>query len=301
MSGNWKDELTKKTALAEQALQALLPEENTKPAVIHQAMRYSVFAGGKRLRPVLAMSACEAVGGSISAVLPAACALELIHTYSLIHDDLPALDDDDFRRGRLTNHKVYGEAIAILAGDALLTLAFEVLADFRRSGGPESIPSEQRLLIIREIAQAAGSLGMVGGQVADMQASDREITPEDLHYIHSQKTGALCRAAVRAGAIVGGADANRLAALTLYAEKFGLAFQITDDILDIEGDPAKTGKPVGSDTKNQKATFPAVYGLERSKALAGEAVSQAIDALSGFDARADLLRKLVGELLNREK
>ncbi|HEX3031152.1 MAG TPA: farnesyl diphosphate synthase [Bacillota bacterium] len=298
MTWDWKQAMDQKIKLVDEALNSFLPGEQVAPASVHQAMRYSVFAGGKRLRPVLVMAAAEAVGGSEKAVLPAACALELIHTYSLIHDALPAMDNDDFRRGRPTNHKVYGEATAILAGDALLTQAFEVLATVDEAAGqtPAAV-----LRVCREVAQAAGSLGMVGGQVADMEAENQPATPDLLQFIHSHKTGALCRAAVRAGAILAGADQSQLDRLTDYAEKLGLAFQITDDILDIEGDPEKIGKDVGSDQRNQKATFPAIYGLAESKRLAEETVAGALEALNCFGSEADLLRAIVNYVLTRDR
>lgn len=297
MTWNWKEKLNRKIRLADEALDKYLPAESTMPPTVHKAMRYSIFAGGKRLRPILVMAAAEAVGGRDEDVLPAACALEMIHTYSLIHDDLPAMDNDDFRRGRPTNHKVFGEAMAILAGDGLLTAAFEVLA---QQASVTRVAPEQVLKVIREVAVAAGTLGMIGGQVADMEGMNRQVSPELLNYIHTHKTGALCRAAVRSGAILGGANSEQLEALTEYAENLGLAFQITDDILDIEGDPTKIGKDVGSDQRNQKATFPAIYGLEESKAMAEKTVSQALQALECFGPEADLLRDIVRYILARD-
>lgn len=297
MTWDWKKKLNRKIRLADEALDKYLPAESTMPPTVHKAMRYSVFAGGKRLRPILVMAAAEAVGGRDEDVLPAACALEMIHTYSLIHDDLPAMDNDDFRRGRPTNHKVFGEAMAILAGDGLLTVAFEVLAQQSSAAG---IAPDLVLKVIGEVAVAAGTLGMIGGQVADMEAMNRQVSAELLNYIHTHKTGALCRAAVRSGAILGGANPGELEALTGYAENLGLAFQITDDILDIEGDPAKIGKDVGSDQRNQKATFPAIYGLEESKAMAEQTVSKALQALECFGPEADLLRDIVRYILARD-
>lgn len=297
MTWDWKQAMAGKIKMVEEALDRLLPGEHVEPTTIHRAMRYSIFAGGKRLRPVLVMAAAQAVGGREQMVLPTACALEMIHTYSLIHDDLPAMDNDDFRRGRPTNHKVFGEAMAILAGDALLTQAFVVLADMAENG--QASPTAV-LQVCQEVAQASGSLGMVGGQVADMEAANQPATPELLNFIHTHKTGALCRASVRSGAILGGSNPEQLEQLTIYAEKLGLAFQITDDILDIEGDPEKIGKDVGSDQRNQKATFPAIYGLEESRRLAEETVVQALEALRDFGQEADLLREIVTYVLTRD-
>ena len=257
------------------ALDRWLPLQGDHPPKIHEAMRYSVFAGGKRLRPILALLACEAVGGNPEDAMPAAVALEMIHTYSLIHDDLPAMDDDDYRRGRRTCHRVYGEAIAILAGDALLTQAFQVLAD----AGPTQLLSERRLRVIAEIAEAAGSSGMVGGQAMDILSEGREIDRPSLLYLHTHKTGALIRASVRAGGIAGGAEEEQLQALTRYAERVGLAFQIVDDILDIEGVTAEMGKTAGSDLRRKKATYPAVMGLEESRRQDADLLAEGKEAL----------------------
>jgi len=259
----------------EAALERWLPPQTDSPPLIHEAMRYSVFAGGKRLRPVLVLAACEAAGGFRQDALPSAVALELIHTYSLVHDDLPAMDDDDYRRGRLTSHKVYGEAMAILAGDGLLTHAFAVLADPAGGGVPEAA----RLRIAAEIAEAAGSLGMVGGQVMDMLAEGKALDGESLLLLQRRKTGALIRAAVRVGAIAGGADGATLEALTRYAERVGLAFQIVDDILDLEGSTEEMGKTTGSDLRKQKATYPSVFGLETARRDAESLLAEAKGAL----------------------
>jgi geranylgeranyl diphosphate synthase type II len=259
----------------EAALERWLPPQTDSPPIIHEAMRYSVFAGGKRLRPVLVLAACEAMGGRAVDALPPAVALELIHTYSLIHDDLPAMDDDDFRRGRPTSHKVYGEAMAILAGDGLLTHAFQVLADPAGDG----VPATARLRIAAEIAEAAGSLGMVGGQVMDMLAEGKAVEREALLLLHRRKTGALIRAAVRVGGIAGGADGAALEALTRYAERVGLAFQIVDDILDLEGSTEEMGKTAGSDLRKQKATYPSVFGMETAKRHAESLLAEAKAAL----------------------
>ncbi len=291
---NFNIELKKKADLAEKALERYLPSGDVYPHLIHQAMRYSVMSGGKRLRPALVMAAAESVGGNATDVLPTACAIELIHTYSLIHDDLPVMDNDDYRRGRLTNHKVYGEAIALLAGDALLTLAFKLMAE-NKCSNPGDV-----LQVIYEVADGVGTLGLIGGQVVDT-FSERESTDEaTLEYIHRHKTGALYRVAVRAGAILAGAGEKQLASLTEYAEYLGLAFQIKDDILDIAGDREKLGKPVGSDIKNKKVTYPVLFGLEKSKERARLATENAREALRFFGEEADFLRSLVQFVIERE-
>jgi len=274
-------------------LRVLLPGETVYPEQIHQAMAYSVFAGGKRFRPMLCLASCEAVCQAQDPALDAACAMECIHTYSLIHDDLPGMDNDDYRRGKPTNHKVYGVGMAILAGDALLTYAFELLS--RLDASPQQV-----VQIIGEVSRAAGTVGMVGGQVVDILSEQVTPTRELLHYIHHHKTGALIVASVRMGAILGGANQEQLEALTRYATQLGMAFQITDDILDVVGDEKKLGKPVGSDEKNQKATFPALYGLEQSRQMAQDAVDAAVDALAIFGAQGEMLAQLARYLLCRE-
>lgn len=279
----------------DEALNSYLLAADAYPETIHSAMRYSIFAGGKRLRPILLLAATQAVGGSTDKSMPVACALELIHTYSLIHDDLPAMDNDDYRRGRLTNHKVYGEAIAILAGDALLTQAFELIALAARE-----LPAEAVNQVTLEIAQAAGSQGMIGGQVVDMLSENKAIGGEILEYIHRHKTGALFRASIRAGAILGGSSTEQLQALTQYAEQMGLAFQIKDDLLDIEGDAEKIGKPIGSDVKNQKATYPSIYGMEQARQMAATAADEAIKALKIFGAEAEFLREIMHFIISRD-
>ena len=279
------------------ALDRFLPPETELPASLHAAMRYSVFAGGKRIRPVLMMAACQAVGGSISAVMPAACAMEMIHTYSLIHDDLPAMDDDDFRRGRPTNHKVYGEAVAILAGDALLTEAFILMSN---QAVVRSDPARV-LAVIQEIARCAGSHGMVGGQVVDMESEGKDdIDLATVQYIHTHKTGALIKAAVKSGAILGCATESQLAALTKYGEAIGLAFQIADDILDIEGTTEEIGKDAGSDQARGKATYPSVIGLADSKRRASELVDIALNSLQLFDDKSDPLREIARYIIARK-
>jgi geranylgeranyl diphosphate synthase, type II len=291
-----KDYLKQRCQLVDQALEGFLPKAAELPASLHGSMRYSVFAGGKRVRPVLMLAACETVGGKVEAAIPAACAMEMIHTYSLIHDDLPAMDDDDFRRGNPTNHKVYGEATAILAGDALLTEAFILLSRADHGADPAA-----RLKVIHEIACASGSRGMVGGQVVDMESEgNHEIDVATLSYIHTHKTGALIRASVRAGAILGGATEEGLDALTRYGDAVGLAFQIADDILDVEGTTAELGKDAGSDEARGKATYPALMGLEASKARAQELVQMALDALEQFDERAEPLRQIASYIVKRK-
>ncbi|MGC1454452.1 MAG: polyprenyl synthetase family protein [Nitrospirota bacterium] len=288
--------LSKRKAVIDKALDKLVPSAKMFPTSIHEAMRYSLFAGGKRVRPILAIAAAEALGARASGLLPLAGSLELIHTYSLIHDDLPAMDDDDFRRGRPTCHKVYGEAVAILAGDGLLNMAFEVLSDPRRA---KAVPANRLIAIIKEISAASGVLGMVGGQVVDMESEGREIDFPTLEYIHTHKTGALIRAAVRVGALYAKASERRLSALTRYGELAGLAFQIVDDILDITGKREEIGKDIGSDLKKGKRTFPSFYGLEESRLRASEVADKAIYALRDFDRKADPLRELAKYIVKR--
>jgi geranylgeranyl diphosphate synthase type II len=288
--------LANKKSLVDKMLDKLVPPAKMFPASIHEAMRYSLFAGGKRVRPILAIAAAEALGAKTADLTPLAASLELIHTYSLIHDDLPAMDDDDFRRGRPTCHKVYGEAIAILAGDGLLNMAFEVLSDPRRT---KSVSANRLLSIIREIGAASGVHGMVGGQVVDMESEGRDIDLPTLEYIHMHKTGALIRASVRVGALYAKAGEKQLKSLTRYGEKIGLAFQITDDILDITGKLNEIGKDVGSDLKKGKKTFPGFYGLEGSRSRANEVADKAIYSLREFDRKADPLRELARYIVNR--
>ena len=285
----------------DQALEAYLPTEAAVPARLHEAMRYSLFAGGKRIRPILSIASLEAVGGDLETSLPVLTAIELIHAYSLIHDDLPAMDNDDYRRGQLTNHKKFGESTAILAGDALLTAAFAMLSDRRLTS---SIASETLLSVIHELGVAAGSFGMVGGQFVDIEsegaAGSQTISEKTLHYIHVHKTGRLIRAAVRIGAIVGGAGPDALSALTLYGEKVGLAFQIADDILDVEGTEKETGKRVGKDGIHRKLTYPAVMGLSESRRLADRLMNEAQEALAAFGPKADPLRTIARFIVERK-
>ncbi len=279
--------LNAKAVATERALEAYLATWSDAPKALCEAVAYSLFAGGKRLRPALVLGAAELVCGDDSAAMPAACAIEMIHTYSLIHDDLPAMDDDDLRRGKPTLHKVYGEAMGILAGDALLTMAFDVLAE------------TNRMDVLREVARAAGVAGMVGGQVLDMQSEHAAAGLETLQRIHSLKTGALIRVSVRCGAMLADATPAELDAITRYGEHLGLAFQIADDILDVVGTEADLGKPIGSDEANAKSTYPALVGLDESRALANRASEAAIASLEGLGGRADTFRALARFVVER--
>ena len=287
--------LLEQQQLVERALDRWVPGEDVEPFSIHKAMRYSLFAGGKRIRPVLAIAAARAVRPAAEGVEDAAATLELIHTYSLIHDDLPAMDNDDLRRGRPTCHKVFGDAIAILSGDALCTLAFEVLSRL------PSIDAERKMRLIQELSRASGTVGgMIAGQVHDIEGERQQPSSQLLDKIHRAKTGALLRASVRIGAIYAGADAAQLKALTAYGEHIGLAFQIVDDILDVEQTSEQLGKTAGKDEAQQKITFPAVYGLERSREMAGEERMRAHAALALFDDGADRLRQLADLIVQRQ-
>ncbi|HJS74292.1 MAG TPA: farnesyl diphosphate synthase, partial [Vicinamibacteria bacterium] len=278
-----------RTVLVEEYLDRYLPPESAPPETLSRAVRYSLFAGGKRLRPLLVLSAAEAVGGRVEDALPAAAAFELIHTYSLIHDDLPSMDDDSLRRGRPTSHVVFGEAMAILAGDALQSHAFALLAD---PPPPCRVASERRLRAVAELATAAGARGMVGGQVFDLESEGQPVDAAALERIHRHKTGALIRAATRVGAIVGGGSDEDLERLTRFAEEAGLAFQIVDDILDIEGSAETMGKSAGKDEKAGKATYPLVHGIEEARLQAEELVASALDRLEPFGAAGQPLARL---------
>lgn len=292
-----KQYLKERCKLVDEALDKYLPREDELPFSLHKAMRYSVFAGGKRVRPILMLAACEAVGGELSKAMQAACAMEMIHTYSLIHDDLPAMDDDDFRRGNPTNHKVFGEATAILAGDALLTEAFILMSE----SASATVAPASLIAVIGEIAHSAGSRGMVGGQVVDMESEGQsDIDFATVQYIHTHKTGALIKASVKAGAILGGADNAGIDALTKYGEAVGLAFQVADDILDIEGTTEEIGKDAGSDEARGKATYPAAIGLAESKRRAQELVDMALQALDSFGPEAEPLREVAKYIVNRK-
>ncbi|MCI0549305.1 MAG: polyprenyl synthetase family protein [Candidatus Rokubacteria bacterium] len=281
----------------DQALERVLPAESTRPETLHRAMRYSVFAGGKRLRPILVIAGAEAVGGRMDAVMPAACAMELVHTYSLIHDDLPAMDNDDFRRGVPTNHKVFGEAMAILAGDALLTLAFRLIAE-NVPAGPDPRGILRQAMI--DVAEAAGTSGMVGGQAIDIESEGRTVSADTVDYIHMHKTAALIRTSLRLGAILCGASAPALRALSVAGGNIGLAFQIVDDVLDVVGTTEELGKTAGKDLIQQKATYPAVHGLEASRARARYLVAEAEEALRELGPDAAPIRALARFMFERK-
>jgi geranylgeranyl diphosphate synthase, type II len=289
--------LQERRRLVDAALDGFLPSEDTRPPSVHHAMRYSVLAGGKRLRPILVIAGAEVVGASPSAVMPTACAMELIHTYSLIHDDLPAMDDDDYRRGRLTNHKVFGDAIAILAGDALLTYAFQLVA---QNAGVPGVDPKVVCDVVAEIAEAAGTVGMVGGQVVDIESEGKTITAEELEYIHAHKTAALLRASLSVGARLGGADAAALAAVADAGQSLGLAFQIVDDILDVEGSLETLGKTAGSDERKQKVTYPALHGIEASRREARRLIERTKSRLGVFGARSAPLCALADFVVERK-
>jgi len=299
-----KKYLQEKKEIIEEALEkyfSSLPEagEMEFSASLRKAMQYSLFAGGKRIRPILSLAAFEAVGGKGDKILPFACALEMIHTYSLIHDDLPAIDNDDYRRGKPTCHKVFGEAIGVLAGDALLTEAFKLMSDCSIQ---EGFSGNERLIlgVINEVAQAAGMSGMVGGQVLDVESAGKEVDPPTIQYIHTHKTGALIAASVKMGAKIGGAKEKALGALTSYGEKIGLAFQISDDVLNVEGDAVTLGKSTGSDRSKGKATYPSVFGLTESKKRAEELVESAVSDLRIFGKEADPLREIARFIISRQ-
>src|SRR5438270_1950729 len=289
-----KTYLEEKRQDVDRFLDSVIPAENFPPATLHKSMRYSLFAGGKRVRPILAIAAYEAVGVSSPSILPCAAALELVHTYSLIHDDLPALDNDDYRRGKLTNHKVFGEAMAILAGDSLLTLAFQVLAQL-----PASDDRKARLVL--ELATASGTVGgMIGGQVADLEGEGKPPDAQLLETIHRAKTGDLLRASLRLGAIFAGASDTEYGALSCYGEHIGLAFQIVDDILDVEESSEALGKTAGKDAQQHKITFPAVYGLAASRRMAEQECARAHQVLTPFGTRAARLDELADLIVHRK-
>lgn len=293
---NFKEELNRKITVIDQELDHYLPKETEKPEIIFQAMRYSVFAGGKRLRPVFLLSACECFGGAVEMAMPFACAIEMIHTYSLIHDDLPALDNDDFRRGRLTSHKVFGEEIAILAGDALLNHAYETMAEACMKWR-----EERCIHAMAAIGHGAGTRGMVGGQVVDVISEGKNIDGETLDFIHKNKTAAMIEGALCAGAYLGGASEEQVALMRQAGEKIGVAFQIQDDILDVTSTTEELGKPVHSDEKNKKVTYVTMYGLERSMEYVETLLNEAMDILKGFGGKAEFLAALTDYLINRKK
>jgi geranylgeranyl diphosphate synthase type II len=291
---NLKSYLVSRQKRIDRALDRYLPKQNVRPATIHKAMRYSLFAGGKRLRPILCLAAAEACGGKIDRALPLACALECIHTYSLVHDDLPSMDNDDFRRGRPTCHKVFGDGIAVLAGDGLLTIAFEIVARAKFSRRYD-MP-----ILLHEVAVAAGSQKLIAGQVADLEAEGKNVNRAQLRYIHENKTSAILTTSVRLGAISADANPKQLAAITKFGRALGLAFQIVDDILDVTQTSEKLGKSAGKDVAAKKATYPAVIGLTQSRTEAKRLTRQAHDALSIFGAKAEALHALSNYLLDRE-
>jgi geranylgeranyl diphosphate synthase type II len=292
---NLKTYLRTRQGEIDRALNRYLPKANTKPATLHKAMRYSLFAGGKRLRPILCLAAAEACRGNIGNALPLACALECIHTYSLVHDDLPSMDNDDFRRGRPTCHKVFGEGIAVLAGDALLTIAFEIVSKAKPA------PRYDMSTLLSETAVAAGSQKLIAGQVADLEAEGKNVKRDQLQFIHENKTAAILKSSVRLGAMSANAEAKKLSAITRFGQRLGLAFQIIDDILDVTQTSEILGKSAGKDVTAKKATYPAVIGLDKSRAEARRLTRQAHDTLSVFTGRdAEPLHALANYLLERE-
>ena len=290
--------LMEKRKVIDEALENLFPEPEGPSSELIRAMKYSLLAGGKRLRPILCIAGAESVGGDLKDVFSLACAFELIHTYSLIHDDLPAMDNDDFRRGMPTSHKVFGEALAILAGDGLLTEAFHLIVQAEL---PEKMGTGSFQEIISLVAGAAGYQGMVGGQAVDISTEGNKIDASVLDFIHVNKTGALIRASVLSGAIIGGGSKTQVKAIESYGEKIGLAFQISDDILDVEGDRETMGKPVNADARKGKNTYPAIHGLKKSKEVLEELINRAIGALKIFDQNADPLRQIAKYIAERKK
>lgn len=288
--------LRERRELIDDQLRKMLPPSEKYPTSIYQAMCHSLFAGGKRLRPILVLAAYELYDKNLANVYHTACALEFIHTYSLIHDDLPAIDNDDFRRGLPTCHKVFGEAIAILAGDALLTHAFFLLAENAKI---EAIGPQKAIRVISEVSSACGIGGLIGGQVVDIESENKVVDAKTLYYIHQNKTGALIKVAIRSGAILAGANEQELEALTTYGEKIGLAFQIIDDILDLEGNQEQLGKKPGSDLEKNKATFPLLFGIEESKRIAKKAIEEAQISLSSFGNKAKILHEIANYVISR--
>ncbi|HBH1340917.1 polyprenyl synthetase family protein [Clostridioides difficile] len=292
----FKQCLKEKASFVEKVLKEYMPKEEGYQKTVIEAMNYSLSAGGKRLRPILTLEACKIVGGNEDEAIPFAIAIEMIHTYSLIHDDLPALDNDDLRRGRPTNHKVYGEAMGILAGDALLNYAFEVML----AGSINKENPEKYLKAINEIAKGAGIYGMIGGQVVDVESENKQIEKEKLDYIHMNKTAAMMVGCMRAGATIGGANSEQMEEITKYAKNIGLSFQIVDDILDIVGDEAKLGKKVGSDLENHKSTYPSLLGLDKSKEIAHNLIDEAKKSIEKLSDDVDFLKGLAEYIIDRE-
>ncbi|MCU5871400.1 polyprenyl synthetase family protein [Clostridioides difficile] len=292
----FKQCLKEKASFVEKVLKEYMPKEEGYQKTVIEAMNYSLSAGGKRLRPILTLEACKIVGGNEDEAIPFAIAIEMIHTYSLIHDDLPALDNDDLRRGRPTNHKVYGEAMGILAGDALLNYAFEVML----AGSINKENPEKYLKAINEIAKGAGIYGMIGGQVVDVESENKQIEKEKLDYIHMNKTAAMIVGCMRAGATIGGANFEQMEEITKYAKNIGLSFQIVDDILDIVGDEVKLGKKVGSDIENHKSTYPSLLGLDKSKEIAHNLIDEAKKSIEKLSDDVDFLKGLAEYIIDRE-
>lgn len=293
---NLESYLHRRRKRVDAALKKVIEGSEKPPARLVRAMRYGLFSGGKRIRPILALASGEALGAHIARILPFACALEMIHSYSLVHDDLPAMDDDDLRRGKPTNHIVFGEAMAILAGDGLLTEAFRVMSQAALKPGQEKTAALQAIL---EVARGAGMVGMVGGQVADVESEKLKPTRKRVQYIHTRKTGALLRASIRIGALIGGASKKQYLQLDNFGASIGLVFQVTDDILDVEGGTLKTGKRVGRDADMNKATYPAAMGMEKTKAYARDLLGEALSALRPFDSKADPLREIARFVVER--
>ena len=297
MSTTIEQYLGERKTLVDKALQKFMPNPSGLASDVIRSMNYSLFAGGKRIRPILCIAGAEAVGGSTDNVVPVACAIELIHTYSLIHDDLPVMDNDDLRRGKPTNHKVFGEAVALLAGDGLLTLAFNLMAGY---GAEKQVEKKALLRVIDLIASAAGYKGMVGGQVVDVTYEGKEPDPNVVEYIHRHKTAALIAASVTAGTILAGGNKDEEKSINSYGQQIGLAFQIADDILNIEGDRKVMGKGIGSDKEKGKITYPSVFGTTESKTIQKELITNAIDSLKRFDTRAEPLRELARYIIKRK-
>ena len=292
-----KSYIRQKGQIIDAALDAMIQESRLSPALV-EAMKYSLMAGGKRIRPVLCLAACEAVGGDTQTALSAACALELIHTYSLIHDDLPAMDDDELRRGKATCHIAYDEATAILAGDALLTLAFEVLSSVDSN---HRYPADRWLQIIRLISGAAGYQGMIQGQMLDIASEGKALDVDALETMHCLKTGALIEASLDCGALLGGANHRQRELLGVYGRKIGLAFQVADDLLNVEGDPELMGKAVGTDSRHEKSTYPSVMGVEKARQFSKKLIQEALQALETFDKQADPLRAIATYIIERNR
>ena len=292
---NIKELLKEQIKFTDGYLDKYLAEKDNPQNIIYKAMRYSVFAGGKRLRPILMMNTCNMCGGDVNEVIPFACALEMIHTYSLIHDDLPAMDNDDLRRGMPTSHIKFGEAIAILAGDALLNKAFEVVSQYNGNNPQRAIKAMNMLAV------SSGTEGMIGGQIVDMESEGKDITLDELKYLHLNKTGAIIRSACTVGALMGGASDGEIKAVDEFAQNLGVAFQIQDDILDVTSTLEELGKPVFSDEKNEKTTYVTLYGIEKSKEIVKKLSDDACDILSSFGERAEFLVELTKYLTDRKK